>query len=138
MSDAAAPGWYHAEGDPPNTERYWDGSMWTEGPRPVGGFPAAPPTPPPMAAGPGAYGGFYPEQSQATTALVLSILGFFCCITSPIGAYLAYREKGAIDEGRRDPKNRGQAVAALVIGLVITVLYGGIVLLAVVIGAASG
>ena len=23
-----APGWYHAEGDPVNTTRYWDGAMW--------------------------------------------------------------------------------------------------------------
>ena len=37
MSDSAAPGWYHAEGDPPNTERFWDGFAWTEGPRPIGG-----------------------------------------------------------------------------------------------------
>lgn len=22
------PGWYHAQGDPPNTTRYWDGSAW--------------------------------------------------------------------------------------------------------------
>lgn len=22
------PGWYHAEGDPPGTHRYWDGSVW--------------------------------------------------------------------------------------------------------------
>jgi hypothetical protein len=116
MSDSATPGWYHAEGDPINTERYWDGSAWTDGPRPVGGFPPAPPTPPmvPMA---GTYAGAYVEASQATTALVLSILGFFCCITAPIGAFVAYREKEAIDAGRRDPANRGTAVAALVIGL---------------------
>lgn len=129
MSDAATPGWYHAEGDPPGTERYWDGSMWTDGPRPVGGFPAAPPTPAPIAAG-GAYSGMYNEASQATTALVLSILGIFCCITAPIGAYLGYREKEAIDAGRRDPANRGKAVAALVIGLVFFVMtFGGLILI---------
>lgn len=138
MSDAATPGWYHAEGDPPNTERYWDGSMWTEGPRPVGGFPAAPPTPAPMAAGPGVYGAVYSEESQATTALVLSILGLFCCLTAPVGVFLAYREKGAIDAGRRDPKNRSQAVAALVIGLAIVVIYGGILMLGLVGAAATG
>ena len=27
-----APGWYYAEGDPPNTQRYWDGSQWTGAP----------------------------------------------------------------------------------------------------------
>ncbi len=27
------PGWYPAEGDPPNTVRYWDGSQWQGGPQ---------------------------------------------------------------------------------------------------------
>lgn len=137
MSDAATPGWYHAEGDPPNTERYWDGSAWTEGPRPVGGFPAAPPTPAPVPAG-GMYAGYYAESSQATTALVLSICGLFCCITSPVGAYMAYKEKNAIDDGRRDPKNRGQAMAALVIGAVITALSViGVVIVFIAIAAGA-
>jgi len=26
-----SPGWYHAEGDPPGTTRYWDGSTWVGG-----------------------------------------------------------------------------------------------------------
>lgn len=30
-------GWYHAQGDPPNTHRYWDGSQWVGGPQPIGG-----------------------------------------------------------------------------------------------------
>lgn len=34
-------GWYHAQGDPPGTQRYWDGSQWQGGPQPVPG-PAAP------------------------------------------------------------------------------------------------
>jgi len=138
MSDAATPGWYHAEGDPPGTERYWDGSMWTEGPRPIGGFPAAPPTPQPMAVtAPGMYPGVYAESSQATTALVLSISGFFCCITAPIGAYLGYREKEAIDAGLRDPNNRGKAVAALVIGLVFFAITAAVLLLVVAVSALS-
>jgi uncharacterized RDD family membrane protein YckC len=33
------PGWYHAEGDPPGTQRYWDGAQWQGGPQPV---PSAP------------------------------------------------------------------------------------------------
>ncbi|MFT7474098.1 MAG: hypothetical protein ACI81L_001018 [Verrucomicrobiales bacterium] len=172
MSDSAAPGWYHAEGDPPNTERYWDGTAWTDGPRPVGGLgtdspspPQAPidsvpggfgtvtPTPgalpsfgstPPAAGGfptgpapggfPGAppagvYAGAFPETSRAVLALVLSILGIFCCITAPVGAVLGYTEKKGIDAGRRDPGNRGQAIAALVIGGVIT----GVILAAILV-----
>ncbi len=46
MSDAPQtqpPGWYYAQGDPPGTQRYWDGSSWQGGPQPVpgsGGEPA--------------------------------------------------------------------------------------------------
>lgn len=34
---AQAPGWYYAEGDPPGTQRYWDGAQWQGGPQPVAG-----------------------------------------------------------------------------------------------------
>ena len=33
------PGWYHAAGDPANTKRYWDGSLWQG--EPVAGEPQA-------------------------------------------------------------------------------------------------
>ena len=82
------------------------------------GFPGAPPT---GAAYAGIPGAVFAEESKATLALVLSILGFFCFITAPVGAFLGYREKVAIDEGRRDPANRGKAVAAIVIGLLFAV-----------------
>ena len=36
-SSEVPPGWRHAQGDPPGTERYWDGSRWQGEPRPVGG-----------------------------------------------------------------------------------------------------
>ncbi len=29
------PGWYQAAGDPPGTQRYWDGTQWQGGPQPV-------------------------------------------------------------------------------------------------------
>ncbi len=41
------PGWYYAAGDPPGTQRYWDGSAWQGGPQPVGGGVGG------IAAGPG-------------------------------------------------------------------------------------
>ncbi len=31
------PGWYYAQGDPPGTQRYWDGQRWEGGPQPVPG-----------------------------------------------------------------------------------------------------
>ncbi len=39
MTDGSgqAPGWYYAEGDPPGTQRYWDGAAWQGGPQPVAG-----------------------------------------------------------------------------------------------------
>ncbi len=36
MTDSPQPaGWYQAEGDPPGTQRYWDGAQWQGGPQPV-------------------------------------------------------------------------------------------------------
>lgn len=58
MTDSGVPpGWYHAEGDPPNTERYWDGSAWQGEPQPVAAAPPSPhpppaPAPPPPAGSP--------------------------------------------------------------------------------------
>ncbi len=39
------PGWYYAQGDPPGTQRYWDGAQWQGGPQAV-----------PAAGGASAYG----------------------------------------------------------------------------------
>lgn len=33
-NESAQPGWYAAQGDPPGTLRYWDGSQWLGGPVP--------------------------------------------------------------------------------------------------------
>jgi uncharacterized RDD family membrane protein YckC len=44
MSDAPQTqpaGWYYAQGDPPGTQRYWDGQKWEGGPQPVPGAPQA-------------------------------------------------------------------------------------------------
>lgn len=35
------PGWYYAQGDPPGTQRYWDGSQWQGGPQPAPGSASA-------------------------------------------------------------------------------------------------
>jgi uncharacterized RDD family membrane protein YckC len=46
MSDSASgqpPGWYHAQGDPPGSQRYWDGSRWVGGPQQVPAGGGAPP-----------------------------------------------------------------------------------------------
>ncbi len=65
----------------------------------------------------------YPEQSQATTALVLGILGIVCCQVLAIVAWvMANNELEGIRAGRRNPTNEGTANAARIIGIVGTVL----------------
>ena len=66
----------------------------------------------------------YPENSQATTILVLGILGLLCCGPLGIVAWvMGQNELQAIDAGRRDPTNRGTANAGRIIGIVATVLW---------------
>ena len=67
----------------------------------------------------------YPESSQATTALVLGILGLVVCgILAPFAWYVGAKEVEAIDEGRRPPENRGTANAGKILGIIGTVLLG--------------
>lgn len=68
--------------------------------------------------------GAYPEESQATTILVLGILSLICsCLPLGIAAWImGNRELQAIDSGRRNPDNRGTANAGRIIGIVATVL----------------
>lgn len=94
-------------------------------------FPGAP-------MGGGMASAMYTESSQATTSLILSIVGFFCCgLPAVAGVFMGYTEKKGIDEGRRDPANQGQAVAALVIGGLALLAWGffGVIIL---IGALAG
>jgi hypothetical protein len=66
----------------------------------------------------------YPEESQATTILVLGILSFVCsCFPLGIAAWvLGNGELQAIDAGMRNPANRGTANAGRIIGIVATAL----------------
>ena len=65
----------------------------------------------------------YPEASQASTALVLSIIGLVCCQVLGIVAWvMANNELEGIKSGRRNPANEGTANAARIIGIVGTVL----------------
>lgn len=66
----------------------------------------------------------YPEASQATSALVWSIVGLVCCGPAAIVGYIQARnELEAIAGGRRDPMNQGTANAARIIAIVVGVLY---------------
>ncbi len=89
----------------------------------------------------------YPEKSQATFAQALGIGSLVCAVVAPcfcaplvlvallagIGAWVAaYRELGAIAEGRIDPSNETTAIIGKVcgiIGVVLSIILGGLVIL---------
>ena len=120
------PGWYYAQGDPPGTQRYWDGELWQGQP-----VPAPPSYGAPQGYGPAQYA-YYPESSQATTALVLGIVSIVVCgLCAPFAWYIGNEEIRAIDAGRRDPGNRGTAQAGRIIGMIVTILIGLAILLLV-------
>jgi hypothetical protein len=65
----------------------------------------------------------YPEQSQATTALVLGILGIVCCqVLSIVAWIMGNNELEGIKAGRRNPANEGTANAARILGIIGTAL----------------
>ncbi|MGB5188345.1 MAG: DUF4190 domain-containing protein [Acidimicrobiia bacterium] len=66
---------------------------------------------------------YYPEDSQATTVLVLGILSLVVCqILGPIAWVMGNSELAGIDAGRRPPQNRGTAQAGRILGIISTVL----------------
>ena len=151
MSEHPPPGpqWGHTpgEGVPPHWQPTPGAPSGPAGPQRGGPSPppALPPTPPPgygyeppptswgapYNSPPGyppnyqpAYQPSYAKPSQATTALVLSILGLLCCGLLAIpGTIMGRNEVKAIDAGLIDPRSRGNAQAAFVIGLITLVIY---------------
>lgn len=82
----------------------------------------------------------YPEQSQATTALVLGILGLVICqVLGPFAWSIGNKELQAIDAGRRPPENRGTANAGKILGIVSTVLLavGIVFIILLIVGTVS-
>ena len=82
----------------------------------------------------------YPEASQATTILVLGILGLILCqVVAPVAWVMGNNELEAIDSGRRPPENRGTANAGRILGIVGTVLLviGIVVLILLVLGVVA-
>ncbi len=76
--------------------------------------------------------GAYPEASQATTILVLGILGIVVCgILAPFAWSMGNKELAAIDSGRRPPEQRSTANAGRILGIVGTVLLGVAILLVI-------
>jgi uncharacterized membrane protein YjgN (DUF898 family) len=82
--------------------------------------------------------GGYPEQSQATTILVLGILGIVICgILAPFAWNMGNKELAAIDAGRRSPENRGTANAGRILGIVGTVLLAIGIIIAILVFAGA-
>jgi hypothetical protein len=80
----------------------------------------------------------YPEQSQATTALVLGILSIVVCqLLGPFAWQMGVKELQAIDAGRRPPENRSNANAGKILGIIGTALLA-IGLLAIIAAVAIG
>lgn len=74
----------------------------------------------------------YPEASQATSALIWSIVGLVCCGPAAIVGYVqAKNELEGIATGRRDPANQGTANAARIIALVVAALFALGILIAI-------
>lgn len=129
LSEPMEAGWYYAQGDPPGTVRYWDGELWQ-------GEPILQPGATPMPAF--AVYPSYPENSRATTALVLGILGLVVCgLCAPFAWQIGNEELRAIDAGRRDPSNRGTAQAGRILGIVGTALIAIGILFLLVFGLAA-
>lgn len=62
-------------------------------------------------------------SSQAVTALILGILGLICCgLLAPIAWYLGNQEVKAIREGRSSLAGEGLAKAAMILGIIGTIL----------------
>jgi len=67
----------------------------------------------------------YPEPSQATTILVLGILGMILCqVLAPFAWVMGRKELAAIDAGLRSPENRSTANAGKILGIIGTVFLG--------------
>jgi hypothetical protein len=66
---------------------------------------------------------YYPQDSQATTVLVLGILSLVLCqFLGPFAWVMGNKELDAIDAGERPPENRGTAQAGKILGIISTVL----------------
>ena len=85
------------------------------------------------------------SSGQATTALVLGIVGILCCqILGPVAWYLGYQEGQKIRAGQSPAAGEGFAKAGMILGiigsalLVLTILWfvfaGGIAILGAMMG----
>ena len=71
----------------------------------------------------GAYGGFSYARPhpQATVAMVLGIMGWFCGVTGIPAIILGLKARREIDADPSQYTGRGQATAGLVLGIITTI-----------------
>jgi len=91
---------------------------------------------------PGGYGAtaMAPNDSQATLALVLGILGVVCCqILAPVAIFIGNASRRRIQASGGTLGGAGMATAGFVLGIVGTVILvlGVVYFIAIIIGAAS-
>lgn len=71
------------------------------------------------------------EASQATTILILGILGLVVCgLLGPVAWYMGNQELAAIDAGRRPAEGRSNANIGRILGMVTS----GLMILGIVVG----
>ncbi|MFO7299294.1 MAG: hypothetical protein DIU67_003765 [Actinomycetes bacterium] len=77
----------------------------------------------------------YPEESQASNALVLGVVGILIQIVAPFALWMAMKELQAIEEGRRDPEGASTARTARVLGIIGTCLFAvGFIVVLLILG----
>lgn len=115
MSDSgsAGAGWFHAQGDPHGTQRYWDGNAWVGGPQPVPMAPTPPPPPapavppPPGPAAPNPAGtmpygsapGFEPPKKRSVWKWVVGVIAGFVLVVGGCSYLVLRAATGPINAG---------------------------------------
>lgn len=130
----AEAGWYRAEGDPPGTQRYWDGTRWVGDP--VYEPSSVPPPPPPGggygAPGAYAYGGPVVASTFPTglkvTAIVMSVLKAIPLVFLAIAAIFLAGIGDDFDEEFSDFGGFDDLFDAAAAVLFVMVLVGGVLL----------
>ncbi|MER5181186.1 DUF2510 domain-containing protein [Streptomyces sp. NPDC002896] len=116
MTQVTPPGWYPDPGqtsDGPRTERWWDGSVWTDQTRPVGsagtwGPPAPPPGAPPYPAYP-AYPAKSPRRGLRTAIAAVAALAVLAGIVGGVYALTADDGGGGRDRAGSAPSGAPSA-----------------------------
>lgn len=133
------PGWYNAAGDPPGSQRYWDGNGWIgepvfePAPSPLA-VPTMPTMPPPAPGGYAYVGGPAAAPSVFSgwlkaTAIVVSVLKAIPLLFGLLGLVLLSAVTGSIDDDFDDVGFGFDSVLGAAIAIILVVLVIGALLL---------